>query len=188
MKAVLGGEVFEHAIDGWQVSWESRGVYRHWCIQQKPTHSDEMLVVMKNPGSLSGDGANLRRDTTLRILRVVGDAVGLNQTIVNLFDFASPKLQELHDNWGERDGDGLVYEHIDVAHCRFILLAYGDLAPAHYSDYAKRISRVRTAFQSLPEVLIPTTNAGNPVHPMNWQRNKLMSQVIAAIKSHKRRA
>lgn len=176
-----------HAIDGWHVSWESCGHYRHWCIQERPDLSDRMLVVMKNPGSLSGDGANLRRDTTLRILRIVGDQVGLSQLIINLFDYAAPKLQDLHDNWQVRDGIGLVYRRLDVSQCRSILFAYGDLDPDHYSDYAERVSLVRRTFGSLPEIHIPTTKAGNPVHPMNWQRNKLMSQVVAAIDARRER-
>lgn len=184
LKPILGGTVFEHTIDDWQVSWESDGDYRHWCIQESSEHSDRVVIVMKNPGSLSGDGANLRRDRTLRILRIVGEAAGINWVIVNLFDYATPKLQCLHDNWDRRDGNALVYRHIDIENCRFVIFAYGDLITEHYAEYFARIEHVRKSFESLEDISIPTTKAGNPVHPMNWQRNKLMTQVIDAIKHH----
>ncbi len=140
MESLLGGKVFRHSINSWQVSWESQRRYRHWCIQEKLTHSDRMLVVMKNPGSLSGDGSNLRRDSTLRILRTVGEKVGLNQLVINLFDYATPNLAVLHKNWHKRDRSDLVYDHLDLMQCRFVLYAYGDPDDDHLSDYRDRIS------------------------------------------------
>ena len=184
LKPVLGGTVFSHAIDGWEVSWESAGDYRHWCIQEMAKHSDQVVIVMKNPGSLSGNGANLRRDATLRILRTVGDAVGINWLVVNLFDYATPQPQQMHDNWDQRDGKALVYRRLDTENCRFVIYAYGDLHADHYEDYSARVKHVRESFAALNEIPIPTTKAGNPVHPMNWQRNKLMNQVITAIDDH----
>lgn len=77
-----------------------------------------------------------------------------------------------------------MYRRLDVTQCRFILFAYGDLDLQHYADYSERVSLVRRTFRSLDEIRIPTTKAGNPVHPMNWQRNKLMSQIVATIEAH----
>lgn len=136
---------------------------------------------MKNPGSLSGDGANLRRDTTLRILRIVGEAVGLDQTIINLFDYAA---DDLHANWKRRDSSRLVYGRLKTACYRAILFAHGDFDRQRRADYTKRVTLVRQTFSPLPTIVIPLTIAGNPVHPMNWQRNGLMPDVIAAIKEH----
>ncbi len=141
---------------------------------------------MKNPGSLSGDGKNLRKDTTLRILRVVGDEVGMDQMVINLFDYASPNPQELHDNWEYRDSKALVYPHIKAKSYRAILYAYGDIYPTCSADYLDRIASVRDRFKALTEIVIPKTKAGYPVHPMNWQRHRLLPEVIAAIKEHKK--
>ena len=161
MEALLGGSIFHRSIDGWQVSWESRGDYRHWCIQEKPSHSSRLLVVMKNPGSLRGDGADLTRDTTLRILRNVGDKLALNQLVVNFFDYAATKLQTLHDNRASAIVIGQGWFIRSLIQCRSVLFAYGNFDVDHYSDYSARISLIRRTFKSLPEIRgIPTTKAG----------------------------
>jgi len=181
VNALMGGTVFRHHLDGWDVSWESSGNYRHWCIQTRQGHGARVVVVMKNPGSLSGDGANLRRDTTLRILRVIGDAAQVDWLVVNLFDYATPSLRELHDNWQARDAESLVFGGLDLLACRSVIFAYGDFDADHIADYGERVAMVRTALASLREISIPATKAGNPVHPINWQRNRLMPEVVAGI-------
>jgi hypothetical protein len=180
-KPQLGGTVYQYTLDDWSIAWESNGDYRHWCRQEKVDHSQSVIIVMKNPGSLSGDGKNLKKDTTLRILRVVGDSTRLNWLVINLFDFATPKPSELHEHWNSRDSEALIYSKIRKADYQFILFAHGDLDPDRQADYAKRIALVQKSFGALTPIVIPATKSGNPTHPMNWQRNKVIDQVIDAI-------
>jgi hypothetical protein len=177
----LGGIVYQHTLDGWDIAWESNGDYRHWCRQEKAGHGQTVVIVMQNPGSLSGDGANLKRDTTLRILRIVGGATQIKWLVINLFDFATPKPSELHDHWSRRDSKALIYSKIRKADYQFILFAHGDLDVDRQADYAMRIALVRKSFGSLTPIVIPSTKSGNPIHPMNWQRNKVIGQVIQAV-------
>jgi hypothetical protein len=188
MSSIMGGTVFCHHIDGWDVAWESSGEYRHWCRQTRRTHSESVLAVLMNPGSLSGDGSNLRRDTTLRILRVVGQRASINWVIVNLFDLATPKPGELHVRWRHRDSNALVFEVLDLQDVPFVLFAHGNVGAEHEADSRSRITTVRSAFAPLREIHIPRTKAGHPVHPMNWQRQRLMSDVVGAIVAAKRGA
>jgi hypothetical protein len=182
--SLLGGEIHRHTLGDWEVSWESHGDYRHWCTQRLSRHSRTVLVVMKNPGSLSGNGSNLKRDTTLRILRGVGEQVGFDQVVLNLFDFASPKVSELYANWTRKDRAELVYGHIDHRSCCAVIYAHGDWEKLYHQDFVDRISVARKHFKALPEITIPTTKAGNPVHPMNWQRNGLLPEVLTACQQH----
>jgi len=110
MNQIIKGKVYSHELDGWLVSWESESEYRHWCHQTNENFVENLLVVMFNPGSLSGDGKNLRKDTTLRILREVCGPAGVNPFVVNLFDYASPSPDELFSNWEKRDGCGLIFK------------------------------------------------------------------------------
>lgn len=181
--ALLGGKVFEHAIDGWLVTWESRGPYRHWALLQRSEFDSEILVVMKNPGSLRGDGSNLRRDTSLRILRKLGDAVSANMMVANLFDFADPKPEVLRANWKRRDGTKLVYPHLAKRSYEGILFAHGDPVKLPLADYVERIAHVRSVFKRVPEITGPKTKAGYPAHTLNWQRHKLIPKVIAATQA-----
>lgn len=183
-KPKLDGTVYQHTLDDWDIAWESNGDYRHWCRQSKSGHLNSVVIVMKNPGSLSGDGTNLKRDSTLRILRVVGDATRVNWLVINLFDYATPKPKELHENWAKRDSGKLIYSCIRKSDYRYIVFAHGDLDVERQSDYMERIALVRLSFASLCDIPIPTTKAGNPVHPMNWQRGKFIDEVIASITHH----
>jgi Protein of unknown function (DUF1643) len=187
-KPKLGGTVFQHTLADWEIAWESNGDYRHWCIQERHSHSKSIVIVMKNPGSLSGDGANLKKDTTLRILRIVGESTGVNWLVLNLFDCATPKPQELHDNWDRRDSEKLIYPYIRKSDYRFIMFAHGDLDAVRRTDYTERVTLVRKSFASLCDIPIPTTKSGNPVHPMNWQRGKFIDQVVDSITHHIKRA
>lgn len=181
-KSLLGGTLFKQFIDGWLVSWESKGNHRHWASLQKPNFNREILIVMQNPGSLSGDGSNLKRDLTLRVLRKFGDAIQANLVIVNLFDFASPKPRDLHKNWETRDAEHLVYSQLLKNKYQGILFAYGNPEKTLLADYLERINHVRTVFKAIPEIVGPKTKDGNPVHPANWQRHKLLPIVIDATK------
>ena len=135
MKALLGGTVLRKEIDGWRVSWESSDHYRHWCLQQRRGHPDRGIVVMKNPGSLSRDGVGLRRDTTLRILRRVGEAVRVDWLVLNLFDFAAPRLRDFHTNWHRRNAPGSVYTRIDLRKYDFVIFAHGDFQAQYRAEY-----------------------------------------------------
>jgi hypothetical protein len=188
MTSILGGAVFQHQIDGWELSWESAGPYRHWCRLTRPGHRETILVEMKNPGSLSRDGSNLRKDTTLRILRVVGEQASVNWLVVNLFDFAAAKPAELHENWPARDAGALVFDKLNLHELQFALFAHGDVPRDYKTDYEGRIATIRAAFQSLPRIATPTTKTGQPGHPTNWQRQLRIPEVVSAILLAKRGA
>lgn len=152
MKSILGGTVYSRVIDGWIVYWESQGDYRRWCLQEHPSNSAKLLVVMFNPSSISGDGANLRRDTTLRILREVCEGSGLNPFVLNLFDPAAPSPKAFFRNWNERDGNKLIYDHVAHLGLKAILFAYGsnENKVDQEKDISNRIQLVRTQFKNLP--------------------------------------
>ena len=182
MKPLLGGNVYEHELDGWSIRWESQSNYRHWCVQAHPMFERQVVVVMKNPGSLKGDGSNLKRDTTLRVLRRVGERVKCSWYVVNLFDFASTSSNDLYKCWKRRDGAGLVYRKIHIRRFCGILFAHGDAPAEVHREYEERIALVRKIFKKFPEIRIPATKAGNPVHPLNWQRNRLIEPVVKLIR------
>jgi hypothetical protein len=175
MNPILNGQVYSHVIDGWLVSWESESEYRHWCHQINPRFSKNLLVVMFNPGSLSGDGKNLRKDTTLRILHEVCEPAGINPFVVNLFDFASPSPDNLFSSWEKRDGDNLIYTKLDAIKFAALIMAYGDYENhgERNQEIKERIALVRSKFSGLKEILLPNNKSGTPKHPMTWQRQKL---------------
>jgi hypothetical protein len=67
--AMFGGQHYTRPLDEWQISWESIGAHRLWCHQTRKDAVHTVCVVMFNPGSLSGDGKNLKKDTTLGFVR-----------------------------------------------------------------------------------------------------------------------
>lgn len=77
---LLGGKVHQRELDDWTIRWESNGEYRHWCSQMRSGDFNGrfIAVCLFNPGSLGDTGANLRRDTTLRILRDVFRATSMD--------------------------------------------------------------------------------------------------------------
>ena len=175
MNPVLNGKVYSHELDGWLVSWESESEYRHWCHQTNDGSTENLLVVMFNPGSLSGDGKNLRKDTTLRILREVCRPAGFNPFIVNLFDYASPSPGELFSNWEKRDGGGLIYPSLGGVKFSAFIMAYGDYENRGERDneIKERIALVKSIFSGVRETILPKNSSGTPKHPMTWQRQKL---------------
>lgn len=185
MKNITNGKVYTHKLDEWEVSWESNGEYRHWCLQKHPQNSEYALVVMLNPGSLSGDGKNLRKDATLRILREVFQETGLNPFVINLFDYATPSPQNLFQNWHKKDADQLVYRHLKDMNLKGVLYAYGDYEHRadHGNEIKQRINLVKTKFGSIPEIVIPRNNTGTPKHPLIWQRQKLKFEIKQIIKN-----
>lgn len=182
--SILGGEVHKHALDSWEISWESKGEYRHWCIQRHaPEQRVPILVVMQNPGSLSGKGENLRKDTTLRILREVFQNTKAYPVILNLFDFASSKQIGLFDKWDRRDGQKLIYDLIDYSQFSGVMYAYGTCAdhPEHSADILKRIKEVERACANLKEIDLLRNVNGSPKHPMTYQRQRLKPDITRKI-------
>jgi hypothetical protein len=184
MKNISIGKVYTHKLDEWEIFWESNEEYRHWCLQKHPQNSEYALVVMLNPGSLSSDGKNLRKDATLRILREVFQETGLNPFIINLFDYATPSPKNLFQNWHKKDAYLLVYGHLKYMNLKGVLYAYGDYEyRADYGNEIKqRISLVKNEFGSIPEIIIPLNNTGTPKHPLVWQRQKLKIKIKQIIK------
>ena len=185
MAQQLQGQLFKRSIDGWEVSWLSEGTYRHWCRQILKPEWPTLLVLMFNPGSLSGSGAGLPRDTTLRILREVGSAAGFNIYVINLFDYASPRPSDLFDNWARRDGRRLHYTELALDQFTAYVSAYGNYLGwvAWRSDIDARVREVQAALANLPEIALPKNGNGTPKHPMVWQRQKLKPTIASLIRA-----
>lgn len=180
---ILGGEVFSYSLDGWEISWESDTVYRYWCYQQHTSNYYPVAVVMLNPGSLSGRGENLTKDTTLRVLREVFVNTGFNPLIINLFNLAPPNPEILFESWNLKDSDKFSYSSIPINTCKAVLFAYGNYE--HHLQYGNeikaRISLVKRHFMAVQEIVIPTNKSGTPKHPIVWQRQMLKPVVHKAI-------
>lgn len=183
MNPVLKGKVYSHELDGWLVSWESESEYRHWCHQTNERFTENLLVVMFNPGSLSGDGKNLRKDTTLRILRDVCESAGVNPFVVNLFDYASPSPNELFSSWVKRDGSGLIFDKLRALKFSAFIMAYGDYENRGERDneIKERITLIQSHLTGAREIILPKNNSGTPKHPMTWQRQKLKPAISKLI-------
>jgi hypothetical protein len=192
-KALLEGTIYSSSeIDGWTVTWEGDEHYRHWCLQEKHgQEKSQILVVMLNPGSLRGGGENLRKDTTLRILRNVFSPSKYCCLVVNLFDFAG-QPKDFFGNWGLRDKNSqLVYNSLlNAFHVKGAIFAYGD-----YENEVKekisigiksRIYLVRETLSQrrIPIIDSPKNLSGTPMHPRVWQIKKKLDCVRNAIISH----
>lgn len=180
---LLDGEVHSHQIDGWSVSWESKSTYRHWCHQVKDQTWGNLLVIMFNPGSLSGAGCNLRKDSTLRILREVGAAAKLNTFVINLFDYASPSPNALFNSWHLRDSNDLVFSKLNCVGLQSYICAYGDYENWGVQNQAikDRILLIKNTVKELREIVLPKNKSGTPKHPMTWQRQKIKSQIAELL-------
>ncbi len=174
---LLNGTIYSKKYKQWEVSWESDGDYRHWCIQRNISSStnDLIAVVLINPGSLSKDGRELSRDTTLRILRDVFEDVEYGCLVLNLFDLATPKPQKLFEHWNQRDKatSQLIYDVFPRDRIVAAMFAYGD-----YENHAdskigaqirNRIGFVRRSLGSVSIVDTPKNKSGTPKHVMKWQ-------------------
>jgi len=173
-------------IDGWNVSWESHGPYRLWCKQEHPANEKTAAVVMLNPGSLSGNGSNLSRDTTLRVLRELFGNSGYNPFVVNLFNLATPKPEVLFDQWPLRDDAEFDYSSLPVRDFSAVLYAYGSYEHhATYSDEVlTRIDQIKSLLSGIPEIVVPKASNGTPKHPMRIQIEKLKDVFRDAISKH----
>jgi hypothetical protein len=182
----VGGVSYSRILDGWTIRWISDGPYRHICLQQHPSASQEFLVILQNPGSLSGDGASLKTDLTLRILRKAFEGTGLNPVIVNLFDFATPKPSELLDQWELRDkaNTPLVYELFQPGQFAGYTVAFGDYLSTLYarlSDVDARIEEITGLIQRYPKLAGFKNKNKTPMHPRLWQTSNLTAQMRSKI-------
>jgi hypothetical protein len=183
---MFGGIVHTKNYDGWRVSWESLGEYRFWCSQVHPSNSRLAAIVMLNPGNLSGDGANLSRDTTLRVLRELFLGTRYNPFVINLFNLATPKSQVLFEHWEERDNPAFKYTLLPKDELAAVMYAYGDYEnrDRHSTDIKDRISEVRDFLSGVPEIIVPRNKSGTPKHPLPIQTQKLKDDFQQAIIEH----
>lgn len=175
MNSILTGKVYSQQLGDWQVSWESEGEYRYWCYQTNERFAKNILVIMFNPGSLNGDGINIKKDITLRILREVCEGAGFNPFIVNLFDFASPSPDVLFSNWAKRDNGSLIYTKLDKIKFSVFIMAYGDYENRGVRDgeIKDRVALVQSSLSGIREVILPKNRSETPKHPRVWQLQKL---------------
>lgn len=142
---------------------------------------------MFNSGSLSGNGANLKKDTTLRILRDVCRKAKVNSFIINLFDYASSSTKTLFDNWGNKDSATLIFDklnNIPNIPLKAYIRAYGDyenhgIQDTDIKDRADFIKH--QIYYFLKEINLPKNKSGTPKHPIVWQRQKIKSDVTSLI-------
>ena len=183
---MFGGTTYSKDIDGWVVSWESLDCYRFWCKQEHPANSKVAAVVMLNPGNLSGDGKNLSRDTTLRVLRKIFEGTSYNPFVINLFNLATPKSREFFEAWNNRDHLAFNYSTLPIQEFTFVMYAYGDYE--NRKDYPleikERISEIRGFMNSVPEISVPRNKSGTPKHPLSVQRQCLKEKFRQAIISN----
>ncbi|GAB1071122.1 MAG: hypothetical protein SAqTSA_12180 [Shewanella algae] len=180
----MNGRVYSRDIDGWKIYWESCGIYRHWCHQIKNRDWNSLLIVMFNPGSLSMDGSNLKKDTTLRILRDVCGTAKFNPYIINLFDYATPSPQVLFKNWNKRDSNTLIFDKLPLSIFTNYILAYGDYEnwKLYKSEINDRQTLVLHHLKELNEIILPKNNSGTPKHPITWQRQKLKKKISTILR------
>lgn len=185
--AQFGGSLHERTVNCWRVTWEAKGPHRLWCFQSSGVTKRVVCVVAFNPGSLSGAGENLSRDTTLRNIR---DAMpdGTGTLVLNLFTLATPNPPNLFDNWDNRDCRGFQFSQLASAPCQAVIFAYGDIGqcrkygPQYGEQVKTRIAVARDALSQWPAITIPTTaTLKNPAHPMNWRRQFQMEGVMEAV-------
>ena len=178
--------IYTKELDDWIISWESIGNYRLWCKQEHASNTDTALVVMFNPGALSGAGENLNADTTLRILREIFIGSGYNPYIVNLFTLATAKPSMLFDNWEIRDCPNHSIEKLSIKDFSAVMYAYGayELVNEYSEDILNRIEFFRNHFEVLPEIELPTSNTDTPMHPIRIQIEGLKNHFKSIITQH----
>jgi len=185
MNTILNGTTYTYELNGWTISWESDGNYRHWCYQNHPQNNRDILIVMLNPGSLNETGANLTKDKTLEVLREVFLDTGFNPFIINLFDLATPDPCELFQKWNNRDNKLLIYDKLKEKDFSGIIFAYGSYQDHHERGHAilERIKLVRDTFNRVPEIALRKNENGTPKHPKRWRIEKLTQEIKSIIKT-----
>jgi hypothetical protein len=186
---MFNGQICSAECDGWIIRWESLDGYRFWCRQEHPSHTKTAAVVMFNPGSLSGMGENLQKDTTLRVLRDIYNSTSYNPFIINLYNLAAAKTKNLFDQWEQRDHPNFNYSGLPLNEFSAVLYAYGDYEnKGKYADeIKKRIEEVRNVFANVPEIVVPAkllNITGTPKHPLSVQMKRLKNEYRQAIINH----
>jgi len=185
-KLLLNGNFKSKEIDNWSVSWETYGNYRHWCRQYKTINlSDkDILIIMFNPGSLTGNGERLGSDTTLRILRTVFENLQYNCLVTNLFDYSTTKPADLiSEKWQEIDREGipLIYERLNYDKIVAYMFAYGNYETwegVERNCITKRVKLIKNFLTGIPEIkYIENKDSLTPKHPYTWQTEKLIPTV-----------
>jgi Protein of unknown function (DUF1643) len=178
----------QRELDDWTIHWETDGEYRHWCAQTRPGDFNGrfIAVCLFNPGSLNGDGKQLRSDTTLRILRDVFSATPYGCLVVNLFDRATPDPAQLFSLWSERDklGSQLIYDFLSPSVAGSIR-AYGDFANhpdrVKATDIQSRVAALELWRARFPCIDSPTNDDGTPMHVMRWQIRRLKATMVERL-------
>ena len=180
--SLMNGNVYKHQLGQWVISWETKDFYRHWCIQKHSNGKFPILVIMLNPGSLSGQGENLTKDTTLEVLREVFEQTTAYPIIVNLFDFCTPNQERLFKNWKNRDSKELIYDIIDYSDFAGVIYAYGSYEDnaLYRSDILERIDYIKSCVH-VPEIVLPLNNDQSPKHPLRYRREKLTLEITTKI-------
>jgi Protein of unknown function (DUF1643) len=175
--ALFGGDFYTQALGDWQVSWESLGLHRLWCHQTRENARHTVCVVMFNPGSLSGDGKDLAKDTTLRFIRnAMPDTAAT--LVLNLFTRATPDPVDLLSNWSERDCEKFDITAFQSKKIDALIYAYGDIGQNESKNHRfksliqDRIRKVKEVLGKFPQLTLPeiliTKKLGNPKHPKHW--------------------
>lgn len=187
---MFGGTYCTQTLGEWQISWESVGLHRLWCHQTRRDAKHTVCVVMFNPGSLSGDGKHLTKDTTLRFIRnaMPDTAAAL---ILNLFTRATPDPSDLIANWHERDCDGFDITVFRSKPIDALVYAYGDIGQAGTknlllkSAIRRRIDEIEEVLENIPQLQLPeiliTQKHGNPMHPKPWNLKRQIEIVKAGL-------
>jgi hypothetical protein len=183
---MYNGTVYSKPLDSWLISWESCEDYRFWCLQEHPSNYRIAAVVMLNPGSLSGTGENLNRDTTLRILRHCFEGTSYNPFVINLFNLATTDPDIMFKRWEQRDYPAFSYQDLPIARFSSVMYAYGDYENGNkYPEQIKeRIATVRDALRGIPEIEVTKNPSGSPTHPRRAQLRGLRDVFRERIIKH----
>jgi hypothetical protein len=151
-----------------------------------PSNPKLAAVVMLNPGSLSGNGENLNRDTTLRVLRELFLGTQYNPYVINLFNLATPKPQILFERWENREHPGFEYARLPKNQLVAVMYAYGDYEnwDRYSTEIKNRISEAREFLSGIPEIVVPRNKSGTPKHPLPVQQQGLKGVFRQAIIEH----
>jgi len=141
----MKSNIYNKEIDDWNVSWESAEEYRLCCKQEHSSNDETALVVLFNPGSLSGSGDNLRKDTTLRILREIFVNTGYNPYIINLYTYATAKPWMLFDSWEKKDCPEYSFDELKPSDFSAVMYVYGayELEKGYEQDIKDRINAIK---------------------------------------------
>jgi len=169
------GTIYSKSLGSWSISWESSEDYRFWCLQEHPSNSRIVAIVMLNPGSLSGAGENLNQDTTLRVLRDFFEGTSFNPYVINLFNLATPKPHVLFEKWERRDHPSFSYQELPIARFSAVMYAYGNYENGddYPTQIQERIAAVRDVLHGIPEIAVPRNQSGTPKHPLTAQQQGL---------------